>query len=163
MSKYVCLTLLLFLSFSAVFGQSDNGSITGFARDPSGAVIPKAKVTLKNEATGVRQQATTNDSGYYIFNSVEPGLYMVTVEANGFKRFDSIHNKLDPSSTLKLDAALTVGAATETVEVVASAQVLQTESATVEKDVTRAQIDALELNGRDPIYMATLMPGMHTT
>jgi len=49
------------------------------------------------------------------------------------------------------------------VEVVASAQVLQTESATVEKDVTRSQIDALELNGRDPIYMATLMPGMHTT
>lgn len=163
MWKFLCLIALLFVSIPTVFGQSDNGSITGFARDPSGAMIPKAKVTLKNEATGVRQQATTNDSGYYIFNSVEPGLYSVSVEASGFKRFDSIHNKLDPSSTLKLDAALTVGAATETVEVVASAQVLQTESATVEKDVTRSQIDALELNGRDPIYMATLMPGMHTT
>ena len=107
MWKFVCLIALLFVSIPAVFGQSDNGSITGFARDPSGAVIPKAKVTLRNEATGVRQQAGTDDSGYYIFNSVEPGLYTVTVEANGFKRFDSIHNKLDPSSTLKLDAALT--------------------------------------------------------
>jgi hypothetical protein len=75
MWKCACLTVLLFLSFSTVFGQSDNGSITGFARDPSGAVIPKAKVTLKNEATGVRQEANTNDSGYYIFNSIEPGLH----------------------------------------------------------------------------------------
>src|SRR5580658_7145336 len=155
--------VLIFLSISMLFGQSDNGSIVGFSKDPSGAIIPKAKVTMRNEATGVRQQTQTNDAGYYVFNSVEPGLYTVSVEAAGFKRFNSIHNKLDPSSTLELDAALTVGAATETVEGVASAQTLKAESAEVEKDVTRTQIDALELNGRDPIYMATLMPGMHTT
>ncbi len=160
--KWVSCIAVLVLFACAVFGQSDNGSISGFAKDPSGAIIPKAKVTLRNESTGVRQQEVTNDAGYYVFNSVSPGLYAVSVEAAGFKKFDSVHNKLDPSSQLELDAALTVGAATETVEVVASAVTLQTESATVQKDVTRAQIDGLELNGRNPLFMASLVPGMRS-
>src|SRR5580704_13387302 len=132
---------LLLLSIPAVFGQSDNGSIVGFAKDPSGAIVPKAKVTLRNESTGVVQRDTSNDAGYYVFNSIPTGLYTVSVEAAGFKKFDSVHNKLDANSTLELDATLAVGSATETVEVVASAQVLQTESSAVEKDVTRSQID----------------------
>jgi hypothetical protein len=156
-----CLALL-FLTIPAVFGQSDNGSIAGFAKDPSGAIVPKAKVTLRNEATGVLQRDATNDAGYYVFNSISPGLYTVSVEAAGFKKFDSVHNKLDANSTLELDATLAVGAATETVEVVASAQVLQTESSAVEKEVTRSQIDGLELNGRDPLFMASLQPGMRS-
>ena len=104
MWKFVCLIALLFVPIPAVFGQSDNGAITGFARDPSGAVIPKAKVTLRNEATGVRQQAGTDDSGYYIFNSVEP-------ESSSDPAYCECYR-----TVLKLDAALTVGAATETVE-----------------------------------------------
>jgi hypothetical protein len=115
------------------FGQSDNGTITGFAKDPSGAVIPKATVTLKREATGVTQRATTNDAGYFVFNSISPGLYTISVEASGFKKFDSVHNKLDGNAILELNASLTVGSAAETVEVVASAQTLQTESSAVEK------------------------------
>lgn len=161
LTGWICLALLCLFT-TAVFGQSDNGTISGFAKDPSGAIIPKAKVTLKNEATGVQQQEVTNDAGYYVFNSVPPGLYAVSVTAAGFKRFDSVHNKLDANSNLLLDAALTVGAATETVEVVASAQTLQTESSAVEKDVTRTQIDGLELNGRDPLFMASLQPGMRS-
>ncbi len=153
---------LLILSIPAVFGQSDNGSIVGFAKDPSGAIVPKAKVTLRNESTGVVQRDTSNDAGYYVFNSIPTGLYTVSVEAAGFKKFDSVHNKLDANSTLELDATLAVGSATETVEVVASAQVLQTESSAVEKDVTRSQIDGLELNGRDPLFMASLQPGMRS-
>jgi carboxypeptidase family protein/TonB-dependent receptor-like protein len=153
---------LLCLSIPAVFGQSDSGTIAGFAKDPSGAVVPKAKVMLRNEATGIQQREATNDAGYYVFSNVPPGLYTVDVEAVGFKKFDSVHNKLDPSSTLELDTTLTVGAATETVEVVASAQVLQTESGAVGKDVTRSQIDGLELNGRDPLFMASLIPGMRS-
>ncbi|HTB11824.1 MAG TPA: carboxypeptidase regulatory-like domain-containing protein [Bryobacteraceae bacterium] len=153
---------MLFLSVTSVFGQSDNGSIAGFAKDPSGAIVPKAKVTLRNESTGVLQRDSTNDAGYYVFNSISPGLYTVSVEAAGFKKFDSVHNKLDANSTLELDATLAVGSAAETVEVVASAQVLQTESSAVEKDVTRSQIDGLELNGRDPLFMASLQPGMRS-
>jgi hypothetical protein len=71
---------------------------------------------------------------------------LLTVEAPGFKKFEGLHNKLDANSTLSIDASLVVGSPTETFEVVADIQAMQTESAAVEKLVTRDQIDSLELN-----------------
>jgi Carboxypeptidase regulatory-like domain len=146
----------------SLYAQSDNGTIVGYVKDPTGAVIPKAKVTLKNEGTGVAKQTTTNDSGYYVANSIPSGLYTVSAEATGFKKVDVVHNKLDADSTLSVDVALQVGAASETVEVSASAQALQTESAQSGKLITRSNIDSLELNGRDPLFLASLVPGMRT-
>jgi hypothetical protein len=160
----VCSRRMLYLALMAVlatvlaFGQSDLGTISGFVKDPSGSTVPNAKVTVKNQ-TGLERQATTSESGFYTITNIPPGVYRVTVESTGFKKFDSSDNKLDPSATLTVDATLAVGAATETVEVTASAAALQTETASVQKDVTREQIDALELNGRNPIYMASLVPG----
>src|ERR1700722_11290003 len=151
------------LSLAAILqAQTDNGTIVGYVKDPSGAVIPKAKVVLTNEATGVESRATTNDSGYYVVNSVPSGLYSLTAEAAGFKKFGSLHNKLDANSTLSIDAALVVGAASDTVEVIADAQSLQTESAAVDKLITRDQIDSLELNGRDPLFLASMQPGVRS-
>jgi hypothetical protein len=144
---------------SIAFAQSDLGSISGFVKDPSGAVVPKAQVTVKNEATGTERRTNTNESGFYTVTNIPAGLYTVTSEAAGFKKFEATHNKLDPSAALGVDVALTVGAATETVEVAASAQVLQTESATSQALVTREQIDLLELNGRNPVGLAALAPG----
>jgi hypothetical protein len=158
------LTILLLLSASLpVLAQSDNGSVVGFVKDPSGAVVPKAKVTLTNDATGLSRQTSTNDAGYYVVPNLPPGNYTVTAEATGFKKFEATGNKLDPNSTLSVDVPLQVGSSTDTVEVVASAVVLQTESAAVEKLVTRAQIDSLELNGRDPLFLASLQPGMRSS
>src|SRR5437868_9886312 len=117
----------------ASYAQSDYGSMAGFVHDPSGGVIPKAHVALKNEATGTETTTLTNDSGYFVAANLPPGSYTLLVEAPGFKKFASINNKLDPNSTLELDATLAVGATTETVEVIASATPLQTESATVQK------------------------------
>jgi hypothetical protein len=161
--KLLSVVATLCFSGCALFAQSDNGSIVGFVKDPSGAVIPKAKVVLKNEATGVQKQATTNDSGYYVVNSIPAGLYSVSAEASGFKKVDVVHNKLDADTTLSVDVALQVGAATESVEVSAATQTLQTESAQVGKLITRGQIDGLEMNGRDPLFLASLVPGMHST
>ena len=154
---------LLFLSISFVFGQSDNGSISGFAKDPSGASVPKAKVTLRNEGTGEEHVVTTNDSGYYTVTNIPPSFYTVSVEAAGFKKFTSTHNKLDPNTALSLDGVLAVGSATETVEVTATATVLQTESSAVMDEVTGKQIDMQELNGRDPLYIAQLLPGLRSS
>ena len=140
--------------------QSDLGRISGFVRDPSGATVPNAKVTVRSNSGGVERQTTTNESGYYVITNVPPGLYTMTVEAAGFQKVESKDNKLDPTGDLVIDASLVVGAANQTVEVSASAVTLQTESATVEKLVTREQIDALELNGRNPVLMANLLPGM---
>lgn len=144
----------------ALLAQSDLGKISGFVKDPSGATVPNAKVTVRNNAGSVERQTTTNESGYYVITNVPAGLYTMTVEASGFQKFESKDNKLDPAADLVIDAALTVGAATQTVEVTGSAVQLQTESASVQKLVTREQLDALELNGRNPILMANLLPGM---
>jgi len=141
-----------------LFAQSDLGRISGFIKDPSGATIANAKVAVRNN-TGVERQTTTNDSGYYVITNVPPGFYTMVAEAAGFQRFETIGNKLDPSADLVIDAMLTVGSASQTVEVSASAVQLQTESAAVQKLITREQIDSLELNGRNPIGLAALVPG----
>src|SRR6266571_2067454 len=139
--------------------QSDLGKISGFVKDPSGATVPNAKITVRSNNGGVERQAATNESGYYVITNVPAGLYTMTVEASGFQKFESKDNKLDPAADLVIDASLTVGVASQTVEVSAAAVTLQTESATVQKLVTREQIDSLELNGRNPIFMANLVPG----
>src|SRR5947209_4660142 len=161
--KNACRTvaLVFFMSLAssgALFAQSDLGRISGFIKDPSGATIANAKVTVRNN-TGVERQTTTNDSGYYVITNVPPGLYTMIAEAAGFQKYQTTNNKLDPSADLVIDATLTVGSTSQTVEVSASTVQLQTESASVQKLVTREQIDSLELNGRNPIYMANLVPG----
>src|SRR5437899_7622294 len=160
-NAYRTVALVFFMSLAssgALFAQSDLGRISGFIKDPSGATIANAKVTVRNN-TGVERQTTTNDSGYYVITNVPPGLYTMVAEATGFQKYETRDNKLDPSADLVIDATLTVGTASQTVEVSASAVQLQTESASVQKNVTREQIDALELNGRNPIFMANLVPG----
>ncbi len=152
----------LLLCVTVLSAQSDYGSILGFVKDASGGVIPNARVIVKNEVTGTATAAITNKSGYYVVPDLPPGYYTVTAQAVGFKTFESKRNKLDPSSTLSLDTPMTIGDVAETLEVVAVASPLQTESATVQQTVTRSQIDALELNGRNPIYMASLQPGMRS-
>src|SRR2546429_8616669 len=118
----------------SLLAQSDLGKISGFVKDPSGATVPNAKVTIRNN-TGVERQTTTNESGYYVITNVPPGLYTMTVEATGFQRYETSNNKLDPSADLVIDVTLTVGAASQTVEVSASAGCLQTETTTPRKDV----------------------------
>ena len=145
-----------------LFAQSDLGKISGFIKDPSGATIANAKVTVRNN-TGVERQTTTNESGYYVVTNVPSGFYIMVAEAAGFQKYEARNNKLDPSADLVIDATLTVGAATQTVEVSASTVQLQTESASVQKLVTREQIDSLELNGRNPIWLAALVPGARGT
>src|SRR5258708_35840033 len=79
-------------------------------------------------------------------------------EASGLQKYESRDNKLDAAANLVIDASLAVGSNNQTVVVSASAVQLQTESATVQNLVTREQIDSLELNGRNPIFMANLVP-----
>src|SRR5438046_2247469 len=157
-SKFVLAVCFALLVSPGLFAQSDLGKISGFVKDPSVATIANAKVTIRNN-TGIERQTTTNDSGYYVITNVPPGLYTMTAEAAGFQKYESSNNKLDPSADLVIDATLTVGTASQTVEVSASAVQLQTESAAVQKLVTREQIDSLELNGRNPIFIANLVPG----
>jgi predicted heme/steroid binding protein len=153
--------LLVFVSLlgsAVVFAQSDLGTISGYVKDPSGATVSGAKVTVRNQ-TGVERQTVTNEAGLYTITNVPPGPYSVQAEAPGFQKYQSNDNKLDPAGHLSVDISLAVGASSQTVEVTASAATLQTESATTQELITRQQIDAVELNGRNPIGLAGLVPG----
>jgi hypothetical protein len=152
--------MLSLLLCTMAMSQSDYGSIGGFVRDPAGAVVPKSKVVVKNEGTREEHPVLTNESGYYTVPNLPPGSYAVSADAPGFKKFSSTKNQLTANSALSLDATLVIGSATETVEVVATAAVLQTESASVQGVVTGTQLQAQELNGRNPVYMAQLLPGV---
>jgi Carboxypeptidase regulatory-like domain/TonB-dependent Receptor Plug Domain len=151
----VCLGFLL----SAMgWAQSDFGSISGYIKDPSGATVPGATITVTNQS-GLRRQAKTDPGGFYAIPNLPPGFYAMTAEAAGFQKYVSNNNKLDPSARLAINAELTVGATTQTVQVTAQVATLQTQSAAVQKLVTRQQIDTLELNGRNPVNLAALAPG----
>ena len=151
------------LLIAAASAQTDTGSISGYVRDPSGAVIPKANITLTNEGTSEAHKLTSNEAGYYTVSSLPPGLYTLSVEANGFRRFESTHNRLASNTALALDANMVVGTTAETVEVSATAQVLQTESSAVQSEVGGNTVNMQELNGRNPLYIAQLLPGMRSS
>ncbi|MBI4877265.1 MAG: carboxypeptidase regulatory-like domain-containing protein [Acidobacteria bacterium] len=144
----------------ALMAQSDNAQVSGFVKDPSGAVIVNVSVTVRNEATALQRRVATSESGYYVVSSLPPGFYTITVEAAGFKKYVKTHNKLDPNLAATIDAMLEVGAATEVVEVVAAGAAVQSETATVGKLIESSQIQNMMLNGRNPVYLALLKPGV---
>jgi hypothetical protein len=158
---HVCIAIALCIAFStAAFAQSDAGTITGFVRDQSGSVVPNATVVIKSESTSAEHPVTTDGQGHYTVTNLSPGLYTMTADATGFKKFSSNHNTLNASSTIALDGVLTIGQATETVEVSATASQLQTESGAVQQLVSGRQVVDQELNGRNPIYMAQMLTGV---
>ncbi len=156
-------TVLFLLCCSMGFAQSDNANVSGVVNDASGAAVPNAKVTLKNESTGLVRQAATNESGVYSIPTVPPGYYTMTAEATGFKKYESSGNKVDPSVPANISATLEVGAVTETVEVKATVTPLQTESGALGRVVEGRQLQDIQLNGRNPLYLALLKPGVRGT
>src|ERR1700733_7244443 len=90
------LAVLLLISLSG-YSQSDVGTISGFIRDQSAAVVPAAQVSILDESTGEEHTATSDSQGHYTITNLRPAIYSMTVEAKGFKKFTSTHNKLDAS------------------------------------------------------------------
>src|SRR6202050_5128122 len=106
---------------------------------------------------------STDGSGQYACPNIPPTSYTMSAEATGFQRFESTHNVLASNSTISIDAVLALGAATQTVEVTATAALLQTQSAAVQSEITGQQVQKQELNGRNPIYMTQFLPGVVST
>ena len=158
----VCLSaaLLLNLFSQSASAQNDVGSIVGFVTDPSGAAVPGATVTATNEGTGEKRVVTSDSAGHYSLPNLVPAPYTLTVEAKGFQKFESTHDTLASNSTIDIEAKLTVGEESQTVEVTATAALLQTQSAAVQSEVTGDQVQKMELNGRNPIYMVQFLPGV---
>lgn len=152
---------LMMLAFSVpALAQSDNSQISGFVRDQAGAVVAGAKVTVRSETKVTERTAVTNADGYFIVANLPPDVYSVTVEQTGFRQFKETGRKLDPNIPASLDVALQTGEISETVSVVASASAVQSESSTVGRLIEGKQIEALQLNGRNPLFLALLKPGV---
>ncbi|MBP6821186.1 MAG: carboxypeptidase regulatory-like domain-containing protein [Acidobacteria bacterium] len=153
------LAIILAIS-QTTFAQSDNAVITGFVKDAVGAVIAGAKVTIKNDSRSFERITTTNSEGYYVVSNLPSGIYTVTVEANGFKASRETGRKLDPNLTTSVDVMLQTGQVSETVTIEASSNQVNTESATVGKLVETKQVEYLQLNGRNPLFLSQLKPGV---
>ena len=157
------ISVLLLAWPSAAVAQNDVGSIVGFVTDQTGAVIPNATITIVNEGTGETRTAVSDAQGHYAVPNLPPAIYSMTATAAGFEKFVSTHNTLASNNTVAINAKLPVGAATQTVQVNDTAEVLQTQSAAIQSEVTGTQIQKEELNGRNPLYMAQLLPGVVST
>jgi Carboxypeptidase regulatory-like domain/TonB-dependent Receptor Plug Domain len=155
-----CLLAFAGLFTSQAFSQSDAGTIVGLVSDPSGAIVSGANVTVTNQGTGETRRVTSDSSGRYTVTNLSPAVYTVTADAAGFQKFVSTDNTLQSNSTVAIDAKLTVGQATQTITVSDTATVLQTQSGSVQAEVTGEQVNKQELNGRNPLYMAQLLPGI---
>src|SRR5439155_2048708 len=147
-------TLVLFVLCAGVaLAQTGTSNITGSVRDTNGAVVPGATVTAKNEATGVTNTQTTTDSGLYAFSSLPVGNYTITVKKQGFKTLQKTNNALEVGIPLTVDLALEVGQVSETVTVQGGTEQLQTANATMGNVVEQKAIEALPLNGRNPLTL----------
>ena len=159
MRKLGPLFVLLFTALP-VFAQFDSGQISGFVRDPTGGVIVAAAVVATNEGSGEAHKTSTNTEGYYVFPRLSVGRYSVSVQAAGFKRYTKTGIVIDAESKIAADVELSVGAVSDSVEVAADAAQVQTDTAVVGTTVDTKQIQNLTLNGRNPIYLAALTPGV---
>src|SRR5262249_21194847 len=160
MNRFAVLTTLVGLFAVAAFAQFDSGQISGFVRDPSQSVIVGAAVNVTNEGNGQKHRTTTNASGYYVVPNLFVGSYSVEVEAPGFKKALQTGIRLSSAAKLNIDMELPVGAVTESVEVTATAALVTSETATVGRTVEQHQIENLTMNGRNPVYLALLKPGV---
>src|SRR5438046_348881 len=126
----VILPLALFLlTAPAAFAQTTGAAtIVGTVTDTSGAVLPGAKVTAVNMATNVQFEGLTNQDGYYYVPSLRPGVYNVTVEAAGFKKYVREGIELRTNDERRIDVKLEIGSLTESVEVQGAATLLETET-----------------------------------
>lgn len=142
------------------FAQFDSGQISGFVRDESGAVVPGAVVVARNEGTGEERRTSTNGDGYYVFPQLFVGRYTIVADAQGFKKFLNTGIVLNAEAKVSVSVSMTIGAVTDQVEVQASAAQVKTDSADVGSTIDTKQIQNLTLNGRNPVYLAALTPGV---
>jgi hypothetical protein len=143
-----------------MFGQAFYGTVVGTVTDPSSAALKGATVTLTNTATQERRQTPTGDAGDYTFLNLVPSTYRIDIEMSGFKRATQNEVEVTVSGTVRADITMQLGDVTQTVEVRATAQLLQTESANLSQVVESRAVQELPVNGRNLLSLVGLVPGV---
>jgi hypothetical protein len=154
----------LFVLSVAGYAQSDRGSITGVIADPAGAVVANAVVDVRNVETGAIYHAASTSTGNYSINELPTGTYELTVTVPGFKKYVRQNLALLVQQTLRIDVALEVGSAAESITVSEATSLLKTESGELSHNVTANRMDDLPIlsigaNIRQPLAVTQLLPG----
>src|SRR5581483_7638014 len=147
---------------SLVGRQVGTSTITGRVTDATGATVPNVSVTIVQIATNFRFPSTTNSDGLYRVPSLQPGLYTVTFEASGFKKAVQENIDLHTGDTKAVDAVLEVGNVSESVEVKATTQLLETETSAAGTVMEGTTLYKLPLYQRYINSTLNLVPGMTT-
>ena len=152
------LVLLLFASLLAA--QTSTTSVRGVITDPQGAVVPNAGVTITDLGTGLTRSASANAQGEYQFLQIVPGTYSITATATGFTpaKAEAVHLQVATPATVNLKLSLT--GTTEVVQVQAETPTINAQDATIGNAFNTVQIMNLPLEGRDPVGILSLQPGV---
>jgi carboxypeptidase family protein len=165
-SMPLVLSLLVVAGFLAItttpiaYAQVTTAAIHGIVSDSTGAVVPNAKVTALNTATGISTVTTTNRSGFFTFTALQIGPYTVDVQAPGFEQFKSSDIKLTANADLEINGKMKPGAAAETVTVDASAMQVETANTQLEQTIPDTEIENIPMLGRDAASLQKLAPGV---
>jgi len=155
----VCLIALCFFAVERGSAQLNTADILGTITDAAAAVIPGAKVTVQNLATNDTKTATSNATGDFIFNLMQPGQYTVTVEATSFRKA-TVSLAVSAGDRARANVQLQVGEVTQTVEVQAQSPALQTDTATLSTTVSAQAVQDLPLNGRNFVTLVQRTVGV---
>jgi len=154
------LVLAGFIFTTILAWSSITGSISGVVTDPSGAVISGASVVATNTQTGVKATVITDAKGFYSLPALAVGTYDLQVSQIGFKTYTKAGLVIDANSALRVDAALSVGAINEKVEVRTDAVHVETENTQMGEVITGKTMTAVPLNGRAFTDLLALQPGV---
>jgi hypothetical protein len=154
------LLFLIGLLSAAISWASVGGSISGTVRDPSGNVVPKTSVTVREVNTGLVYQTRSDSSGYFTLPVLPVGHYELIAQADGFRGYQRKDIVLDTSAALTLDASLQVGNVTETVSVSDEALHVETIGTQLGQVLTGSQMTAVPLLGRSFTDLLSLQPGV---
>src|ERR1700761_4295116 len=155
---------LLFLMVQAprLSAQVDEGAINGVVQDSSGAAVPNAQVTLLNTDQGLTLQTTTGATGEYFFSPGRIGHYTLTVTASGFSTTTQQNLTVTVGQHLLVPVKLSLGSASQTIQVTAAPPQLQTDEASVGQVINQHAVNSLPLNGRNFTFLAQLVAGVNT-
>ena len=146
--------------YYSLFAQTFYGTLAGTVSDSSGAPMEGAAVTATNTGTGTRQAVQTSNAGEFRIVNLVPGNYKLDVEKTGFKRATRDAIPVQVESVVRIDIAMQVGEMTQSIEVEASAPLLQTENASLSQVVSARSVEELPLNGRNVLNLVNLVPGV---
>lgn len=155
--------LALFVLAPAAFSQGSTGRLIGTISDPGGAVVPGATVTVKDSQTGREVTVTASSDGNFTVSQLDVGIYTVTVTATGYSTFTATNLKVDSNRDNTLNVSLTVGGVQENVTVVAGADIVNSSNGELSNTISTRQVKELPINGRNPLALLNLLPGVNPT